>query len=420
MSLKKVLMIAYNYPPIGGVGMIRTLKFSKYLPEYGWEPHVLTVKNRDRFYTSVGKDTIPSHVHVYRSLNVFNNLSLLRGATRQAGVRSEFITPDVYLGWVFLSVRKAKKIIQDHGIDLIYVSCPPHSSAFIAEKLKRDTGIPFILDLRDAWTLNPYLAPYLLKLIEKKDERLEKKIMRSADCIITATKGIRDDYIEKYSFIKKIYTITNGFDLDDVSSSKNKFDKFTVVYTGYFFRSQSPELFFIALKDLLDKKLIPADNIQFLWAGRPAPFVHQLADAYQVNHIINYIGFLSKKEADALLYKSHLLFLIIGAVGPSAKTIHCGKLFPYLASGTPILGILPEGEAKELIQKYSPDSYVITGREVNKIKEAILNAYTKWRNGKNEQESNAQTNQFRTEFNYNALTGSLSDIFNSVIENKDI
>ncbi len=418
--MKKVLMISYNYPPIGDVGMVRTLKFSKYLPQHGWIPHVLTVKNRDRFYKSTSNNPIPGGVHVHRSINICNNLSLARGALRAAGIRSELIVPDVYIGWIPLSVRKGKKIIKTHDIDLIYASCPPHSSALIAAKLKKVTGLPFVLDLRDAWTLNPYAAPEALGVIQKKNETMERKAMQSADCIIAAFDAIKRDYLKKYSFLKNMYTLTNGFDPEDINVSDEKFDKFTIVYTGYFFGSRSPEPLFAALKDILNKGLIPESDIQFLWAGSPAPFVHQLVNIYQINSIVNYMGLLPKKEADKLLYKSHLLLYVSGTplknIGPGDSTNLCGKLFPYLASGTPLLGILPGGDAREMIEKYSPDSYVVENGEVDKIRDAILHAYAKWRNGESETGDDARADQFRAEFNYAALTGKLSDIFDHVIK----
>lgn len=327
--MKKVLMISYFYPPLGGVGVIRTLKFTKYLPKFGWRPYVLTVKNRDRFYTSVSSDEIPDHVKVYRSMNILNNLSIFEGGLRRLGVKSQILVPDAYIGWVPLTVRRAEKIIKEDNIDLIYVSCPPHSQSLIGANLKSITGIPLVIDFRDAWTLNPYSTNYLLKSLENLNEKLEKNVFESADYIVTATEGIKSDYISKYPFIKqKITTIFNGFDLDDIPKNITTFNKFTIVYTGSFYGVRSPELFFAALEKILKNDLISKDKFQFLWAGRDVLFVHELAREYEIEDIVNYIGLVSKKEADELLYKSHLLFLLIGSTDEvSQNTTLTGKIF---------------------------------------------------------------------------------------------
>lgn len=415
--MKKVLVIAYYYPPIGGVGIIRTLKFTKYLPESGWMPYVLTVKNRDRFYTDYGGDEIPDHVQIYRSWNILNNLSVVEGGLRRIGVHSKFLIPDAYLGWIPVAVNMGKEIIEEEGIDLIYVSCPPHSSSLIGARLKEITGVPFVLDLRDAWMLNPYAGQYLFSSLKKTDENLEKFVFKSADFIITATDGIKSDYVMKYPFVKsKISTIMNGFDLDDVPINIHPSEKFIIVYTGFFYGTRTPNLLFAALNIILTNKLIPEEKIEFLWAGRNAPFVHNLAERYHIQSIVKYIGVVSKKEADELLYRSHLLFFVIGSTEEiSQNTTLTGKIFPYLASGTPILAVVPEGSAKKLLEKYSDSSYIITSGNVDEVVGAILNAYTAWQSGMTVNKSSSKTEEFRRCYNYKTQTQQLAGIFDELI-----
>lgn len=416
--MKKVLMISYFYPPLGGVGIIRTLKFSNYLPKFGWMPYVLTVKNRDRFYTNIGNDRIPAHVKVYKSWNLFNNLSIFEGGLRRVGVNSQILVPDAYIGWIPLAIKKAEKIIKEEDIDLIYVSCPPHSQSLIGAKLRSITGVPLVVDFRDAWTLNPYSTNYLLKSLKNLNERLERYVLESADYVVTATEGIKSDYVSKYRFVKsKIMTILNGFDLDDIPKDVIPLDKFTIVYTGFFYGVQSPELFFAALEKILKNDLIPKDEFQFIWAGRNAPFVHKLAREYNIEDIVNYIGLVSKKEAEELLYKSHLLFLLIGSTDEvSQNTTLTGKIFPYLASGKPILALIPNGTAKELIGKYSDNSYIISSGNTDVVVDAIVEAYNKWKDGETEGKTNSKTEEFRRQFNHETLTKRLLEVFEKVGE----
>lgn len=417
--MKKVLVISYFYPPLGGVGIIRTLKFTKYLPEFGWMPYVLTIKNRDRFYTDCGVDEIPDRVQVYRAWNVLNNLSVVEGGLRRIGIHSKFLIPDAYLGWIPLAVKKGKEIIENEGIDLIYVSCPPHSSSLIAARLKEITGIPFVLDLRDAWMLNPYSGQYLLSPLKKTDDNLEKYVIRSADLIVTATDGIKSDYIMKYPFVRsKISTIVNGFDLDDIPVNIQPFEKFTIVYTGFFYGVQTPELLFAALKIILDNNLIPDEEIQFLWAGRDAPFVHELAIKYNVTSLVNYVGLVSKKEADEYLYRSNLLFHVIGSTDNISQKMNLSaKMFPYLASGKPILNLVPDGPARKIFEEYSDKCYTITSRDVNGVVRAIMDVYLRWREGNIDVQLSPKTEKFRCTYNSKVLTKQLVNIFSSCLRN---
>lgn len=416
--MKKVLVISYLYPPLSGVGIIRTLKFTKYLPEYGWLPHVLSIRNRDRFYTDLGDDEIPEHVLITRSWNLINNLSIVEGGLRRLGVNSRVLVPDAYVGWILSTIRAGKKIIKEEDIDLIYVSCPPHSSSLIGAHLSKITGVPFVLDLRDAWTLNPYSTGYLFDTLRKFDNMLEEYVFQFADFIVAATDGIMNDYITKYPFIKsKVMTIPNGFDLDDIPQSSSHFEKFTIVYTGFFYGSRSPELLFAAFKEILQKNMIPKRSIQFLWAGRDAPFVHKLAEKYQIKEIVNYIGIVSKKEADTFLYRSHLLFLVIGNTEEASENnTLTGKIFPYLASGTPILAVIPDGAARELLEEYSDASYVINSDDLDAAVDAIMDVYTQWRDNKmgKDMDHSPKTNRFRQDYNYKALSKRLAGVFTRV------
>ena len=412
--MKKVLMISYNYPPISDVGTIRNLKFSKYLLEYGWNPHVLTIKNPDRFYTSTGEEQIPAHVCVYRAWNIINNLSVIEGGLRKLKICSRFIIPDAYVGWIPDAIRLGRKIIKNEGIDIIYVSSPPHSSSLIAMKLSELTGIPFILDLRDAWTENPYSGEYLTKILKNIDQALEKKVFISADYIITATDGIQTDYQNKY-LLNNICTIFNGFDLADIPETYATHDCFTITYTGFFYGVRTPEMLFAALRKIIKNNIIPKSELQFLWAGRKAPHIFKLADMYEIRDIINYVGLISKNEADNLLYMSDLLFFVIGSTEQiSQNNTLTGKLFPYLASGTPILAVIPDGDAKKLIEQYSDNSYIITSGNIDDIVEAIVDGYIKWKSGFHIQRSDNKVKEFRKEYNYRALTEKLARIFDLV------
>lgn len=413
----RVLLVAYEYPPIGGTGMVRVLKFSKYLERFGWEPHVLTVRNRDRFYTSPGFDRVPPSVTVHRVTNRLNNLSVLEGGLRRIGLDRRLLVPDVFLGWAPAAIRAGRRIIERERIDLVYVTCPPFSAARIGVALRRATGRPFVLDLRDAWTLGPHQTPYLNPAMRLREERMEGEAMAAADWIVTATPGIRDAYAEQYPFIgEKSSTILNGFDMDDVPASPEPFPKFTIAYTGFFYGARSPERFIAALGRIVRERLIPEPEIQFLWAGRPAPFVWDLVRKEGAEPVVNYVGLVSKAEADALLYRSHLLFLLPFAEVEqgSEQQVLTGKIFPYLASGRPILGLMPEGSARRMVEEYAETAYLVSSGDVDEIVEAILDAYAKWKQGSLRLAPSEKTCRFRERFDVVNRTRELAGVFDSL------
>jgi glycosyltransferase involved in cell wall biosynthesis len=416
--VKKVLVVSYYYPPIGGVGIVRTLKFTKYLPESGWFPHVLTVKNRDRFYTSLGYDDIPEQVAVHRSWNILNNLSILEGGLRRLKITSQVIVPDAYCGWIPLAVRDGIRIIKTEGIDLIYVSCPPFSAALIGSELKKRTGLPLVVDFRDAWTLNPYAGRYLVPFLKKQDEKFERTVFETADFIITATDGIKEDYIQKYPSVRsRIEHIPNGFDTEDIPKDVELFEKFTIAYTGFFYGTRTPETLFQALERIFRSGQIPPGNIRFLWAGPDAPFVFDLAEKYNVRKIVEYVGLIPKKKADELIYQSQLLYFVIGGTEDNKdNTTLTGKIFPYLASEKPILAEIPAGAAGEMIRKYSDNSYIVSPGDSEGLTDAIIREYTAWNTGKKVSAVSEKTEQFRAEYSFRKLSNRIGNVFDKVYQ----
>ena len=313
--------------------------------------------------------------------------------------------------------QDSEKIIKKERIDLVYVTCPPFSSARIGVRLREITGLPFVLDLRDAWTLGPHPIPYLHPALERRETELEREAMTAADWIVTATPGIRDAYIKRYPFIRdRSSTILNGFDMDDIPGSCEPFRKFTIAYTGFFYGARSPDRFIAALGRIVRERLIPKDEIQFVWAGRPAPLVWDLIRKEGVASIVNYVGLVSKAEADALLYRSHLLFLLPFAEVEQGteQQVLTGKIFPYLASGRPILGLMPEGDARRMIEEYADASYLISSGNVDEIVEAIVDAHRQWKTGTLRLKPSERTHQFRKHFDVVNRTRELAALFDAL------
>ncbi len=418
--MKNALLVAYEYPPIGGIGVIRSLKFSKYLPAFNWHPHVLSVRNPDRFYSTLTHEPVPDGVTVHRSWNVANNLSVVEGALRRLGVQSRLIVPDAYVGWVPDTVRAGRRIVRDHEIDLIYVSVSPFSACRIGTRLKEQTGLPLVLDFRDAWTLAPNPIAYVHPALRRRNERLEEEAFRAADRVVTATEGIAEQYAAKYPFAEeKLVPILNGFDCDDLPRRAEPFPKFTIAYTGFFYGAQSPETFARALGRIVREELVPPGELEFLWAGRDAPWVHAMLGREGAGSVVRYIGLVPKAEADALLARSHLLFFLLGENERVSQTrILTGKIFPYLASGRPILAVAPPGDARDLIEAYAGEAVIVENGDVDGVVDAILGAFARWKAGSPPAEAGPRTQEFRRRYNYRVRAGELAAVFDEVSSNR--
>lgn len=414
--MKNALLVAYEYPPIGGIGIIRSLKFSKYLPAFGWHPHVLSVRNPDRFYSTLTHEPVPDGVTVHRSWNVANNLSVIEGALRRIGIQSRLIVPDAYIGWIPDTVRVGRRIVRDHEIGLIYVSVSPFSACLIGTKLKEQTGLPLVIDFRDAWTLAPNPITYMHPALRRRNERLEEEAFRAADRIVTATEGIAEQYAERYPFsAEKLVPILNGFDCDDIPRGAEPFPKFTIAYTGFFYGAQSPHTFVKALGRIVREGLVPQDELEFLWAGRDALWVRELLRREGAWPVVRYVGLVPKAEADALLARSHLLFFLLGENERVSQTrILTGKIFPYLASGRPILAIAPPGDARDLIEAYAGEAVIVENGDVDGVVDAILGAFARWKAGTLPAEAGPRTQEFRRRYNYRVRTGELAAVFDEV------
>ena len=403
--MKKVLIISYFYPPLGGPGALRILNFTKYLPKYGWESYVISVKNPDRYFNIMGKEKVPEDIKVYYTKNILPLGWAQLGMEKYFGIKNFYSIPDIYIGWLIPTVLKAKKIIEKENIDLIFTSSLPWTSSLIGVLLKKLTRKPLVIEFRDAWSFNPYIR-YPTKSHAWLNLNLENICLRVCDYFITVMEYILNKYKQKYDNLeKKSAVIYNGFTSFNLES--NKFEKFTVVHIGSFYGSRSPEEFLEALESCISK-MLPKTEIQFLVIGKQKKRFVDILEKYEIVRILDTV---SNEEVGKFIFNSHLLLLI------EKTNSLTTKIFEYLASGNPILALIPEGEAAQMIRKYSDNSYIITDYDnTQKIAEAIYDCYTKWKEGKLNKKISKKTIEFRKKFNREAETKQLAEIFDKVME----
>lgn len=448
--LKKVLIISYYFPPSGGPGVQRVLKFVKYLPLFGWEAIVLTVEDGDfpARDESLLKE-IPDGVKVFRT-KIFEPYGLYRTLTGKgkgsavdvdnitAGgkkrlserfaefIRATFFIPDARRGWKKYAVREGKKIIAEEKPDLIFSSSPPYTCALIAMELKRyaqsslGRNIPWISDFRDAWT--GYLSsPNRWFIPSAIDKSMEKRTLASADTLTVVAKGIESDFRNKYPEIsgkKKFVLLTNGFDADDysqavVNSSKN--DKFTIVYTGSMYGKRNPYYLLDTVSELVQKGTVDISKLRFVFVGRMGGEISEYINNSPLKNCIERIEYVPHSESINYLMKADAMLLLIDE-DKYSKMILSGKVFEYLGAsmitGKPILAIAGEGEAAELISETSGGT-VVPHHQPEKLAEVFLKYYNGFLENN---ESYSVNKEAIKKYERRALTKKLAEVFDDTIK----
>lgn len=375
MSIK-VLVITYYWPPSGGAGVQRALKFVRYFPEFGIEPIVLTVRPDKASYPvtdpTLEKD-ITSAVRVITtdSFEPLNILSSLMGrknvpyggfanANKESKtqkilrwIRGNLFIPDARVGWVKYACKEAIRLIENENIQHVFISSPPHSSQLIGLKLKqRFPSIKWIADMRDPWTDIYYYKDLLhTSLAARKDAAYERSVLESADTILVVSEAIKRQFSQKSEKIKseKIHVIPNGYDEADFQTGVTPdAGSFTIAYVGTMADSYRPEVFFDVLIALIRK--YPDKHIRFRFVGNAPWTLKKQTENSGLEPYCEWQGHVTHDEAIRQMQSANLLLLIIPDT-PGAEGILTGKLFEYIGAGRPILGIGPvEGDAAKILR----------------------------------------------------------------------
>lgn len=392
-----ILMICYYYPPLMDVGSKRSVAFSVNFKKHGWQPYVISVRNPDKHYCTVGKDAPPAGIAVeytYSVCNVYHILGKLHGilarVLRLAKIhlgRNYLLDivciPDIFFGWIPLTVVKGIRSIRKNAVDVIYVSCSPFSSAIIGILLKKLSGKPLVVDFRDPFALNELSMIFETPAWRAKWNRAtEAWVIKAADLFIVNTEEVKTAYIAQYPVSRgKIHAVTNGFDYRFlVDEELAKFEKFTVIYAGlfYFFDKRNDmhtDAFFSGLSVLKRRNQISRENFQFLYFGEDRLKFGEIGRRFSIEDLL--VCGPRKPYAEILqdIKRSHLQLLRI------SKPMISTKLFEGIALNIPFLATIPEGEVEELVRKYSPASYVITEYSPEKIADAILDVQNRYQSG---------------------------------------
>ena len=426
--MKKVLVITYYWPPAGGAGVQRTLKFTKYLINYNWKPYVLTVEKPDapNYDESLFKD-VRDDIKVVKTkaLEPFSAYKKFTGKKEDDKIpadvlmrknsslkekfakfiRANLFVPDAKIGWTPYAVKEGEKIIKNEKIDIIYASSPPATVALIARRLSERTGVPYILDFRDPWLEIVYNQTMKRsKPTVAIDSLLERKALRDAASVVTVSAEIKELF-EKKVPKQKYFVIPNGFDEEDfpkIDFPKN--EKFTIAYTGVMSPDRVP---YALLKALARFKEEGITNIKLNFAGKFADELYAEIERLGIEDYFNITGFVPHDKSVEILLSSDALLLVINNL-PNNKGVLTGKMFEYLGCRKPIYGIGPEnGEAAKILQE-TKSGVMIDYSDEEKAYEKLKEFYSDWKNDINRFEF------LNGNYSRKRLTEKLSEIFDEV------
>ena len=397
---KKLLIITYYWPPAGGPGVQRWLKFVKYLPDFNIQPIVYIPENPTYPILDAALESEVSEKVIILKNKIFEPYQLasffskkntkkissgiIPNQRKQSFLQKTFLwirgnvfIPDARFLWVKPSVKYLKKYIQENNIDTIVTSGPPHSLHLIGLQLKQDLDIKWLADFRDPWTTIGYHKSLkLLVYAEKKHKQLERQVLNTADTIIVTSKTTKIEFQAITS--KPIEVITNGYDVEKVTKQPLD-EKFTLAHIGSFLSERNPRILWKALKELIKENLDFKKDFQLKLIGAISQEVLDAISEFKLQDYVLNLGYVSHQEAVEHQRKSQVL-LLIEINSEETKSIIPGKLFEYMVSERPIIAIGPEGsDFAEIITATNTGVFFMYD-EKKRLKALLLEYYNQYKN----------------------------------------
>ena len=438
--MKRVLIISYYWPPTGGSGVQRWVKFAKYLPAEGWQPVIYTPENPEQLAIDASLEAeVPTEAEVIRRrivepYEMYKKLLRKSGHSKEAvevnpvnaqnksfmqkfamWIRGNFFRPDPRCLWIRPSVKFLKKYLKEHPVDLIVSTGPPQSMHLIGRKLAAETGLPWIADFRDPWTKIFYFKHLsMTRATEKWHHKMEKKVLDDATAVVAVSPLVQQDFQAMTQ--TPVELITNGFDECDFAAEKcieaagGAGREFVIVHTGLFATDGNPTVLWDVLaekcnkdsefKKLLRIRLVGKTDEQILKAIKDAGLDQNLED----------MGYHPHAVAVEQQRKASLLILPLRKE-PEYKAVLPGKLFEYLASWRPVLGIGQPDGAMSMILDSTKTGVVFDWEDKEAIAKYIDECWEKHLEG-----SLLVEGSDISQFTRRNLTRSMAQLFDKLIE----
>lgn len=425
---RRVLAVAYYFPPMGLSGVQRPLKFVKYLPQFGWTPTVLTVEPGGYYAIdeSLNQEVQQLGIRVVRTKaagpgKVFarNEVVKLPSESRRkflARISDTFFIPDNKIGWKKDAVAAALSLHRDQPFDLIFATAPPFTDFLIGKEIKEIIDKPLVFDYRDPWVDYPFKF-YPTPMHRWYTQHLERGAVRASSHIITTNRRVKELLIHRYPFLtyRDIDIIPQGFDPEDMaragaeSMAGNDRPRtpgvMRITYAGVFWEDRVPDHFLLALRGLLDEFPDAGSSVEAWFVGNVREENVGLVERLGLQNVVNFFGYRPHNECVRLLLESDLLWMIVGDDVGSP-----GKAYEYIGTGKPILGLVPDGFLRSTILEAG--GRVAPPGDVPSIKSALREFFLEFRNGT----LRGPSPEVIKKYDRRTLTGSLVKVFESLMD----
>ena len=429
---RRVLVITYYWPPSGGVGVQRWLKFVKYLRLYGWEPVVYTPENPESFYddesllndipegVEVIKTRIWEPYKIYKRITGTKNEKIAVGFTSSSNkkkgllhrvavwLRGNLLIPDPRVFWVNPSVKFLKKYLRENPVDVVVTTGPPHSIHLIGLKLKQKMKVKWLADFRDPWTNIYYIKDLRLSAPAMRiHRRLESKVVREADGVIVVSAQMKNELMVLRP--KRINLITNGFDEEDWPNEPVDLDsKFSITHVGTLSRYFNPVILWEVLSDLCEEIEGFRNDLVIRLVGQVDATAIESIQKVNLQNNLESLGQVTHVEAVKFQRKSQVLLLVVNS-SPNAMGILTGKVFEYLASGRMVLAVGPTyGDLASLLSE-TKAGFFVDYNDKAKTKRVITHLYNLYKENNLRPETKDILRYSRKE-----LTRTLSNLLNEM------
>lgn len=426
--MKKVLVIAYYFPPLGLSGVQRTFKFVKYLSRFDWKPTVLTIAPGGYFAKDYAmlKEIEDQDIKIIRAESKLEPTQIFKSKDSiempnefwrkfSSRLSQFFLIPDNKIGWKKRAVEAGSELLMNEQYDAIYSTAPPYTDFLVGEELKKKFNIPYVIDYRDSWLDNPYNF-YPTPIHKSIATKMERRVLHNSDHIITINRRIKELLLIRYKFLKynDITIISQGYDPEDFVIPENeplpKVKKFRITYSGTFIDKRTPKYFLKAVAKLLKENPEIRHNFEACFVGNFRKENEKIVNKLGLKDVVNIVGYVEHKECIKYLVTSDVLWMMIGE-GKGEDMMSTGKLFEYIGVKKPILGCVPDGVAKNTILE-SKAGFVVSPYNIEEIEKTLFDLYYRWKSGTLPRPNE----EFVNKYNRINLTGDLSKVFELLID----
>lgn len=357
---------------MGMGGVQRTLKFAKYLLQYNWQPVVLTINPKKYFAIDeyLLNEAVESGIIIERTGKkkldtgqIVTRVPKERFRRIKSKIGQFFFIPDTKIFWKKKALKKIDKLWKKYeGFDLVYATAPPYTDFLIGQEVKKKYKIPLVIDYRDAWVDSKVLNFYPTPFHKQRNMKLEKKVIKDANVVITTNRRVKELIISRYGNIayNDIKIFPHGYDSEDFENASAKklplTNKMRITYSGSFY-TRDPKFYFKAIKNFLTSHPELKDKVEFCFLGLFTKEHLNIAKNLNIQDSLNLPGYLNHFECVKYILASDVLFLLISR-GENEDAAMPGKVGEYIGSRKNIIACIPEGVTKKILEGYKAIKFV--------------------------------------------------------------